>query len=417
MSRGPRSRRGCEPRRAVRPGVTGGGAGDGPPAGAERGRGQGRPGGAVLRPRLRLRRHPAFAQPARPSDAARRARDRDAVPRRLVDVDLHRLGHELARSRDHPGAVAAVRADGGRPLRHDGDPRGLRPARAGLCHRLRGDPGRAQPLHAGRAVAAAAREFPQLPAHHHLARGCRGVLDRGRARRGDRPAAPLGPRPRARICLAGDRLRRPRPRPLQHPGLGRRGPPHRRAMRPVHHHRAGRIDPDDRRQLRRGRLEPGDAGGLRRGAARHHRDVVALFQRLRRPRRAPRPACRGPGPHRPADLHLHPPAHRRRHHRLGGGGRDRPRPPAAEGGDRSRGGRGRRHRPVPRRQHAVPPRPMGDLAGALSGRDGRPRRPGPRRAASDAGHAGPAHLRHAGRGRGVERHPPERVVEEGPEQD
>ena len=41
----------------------------------------------------------------------------------------------------------------------------------------------------------------------------------------------------------------------RHPHLGRRGPSFLRAMRPVHHHRARRIDPGDRRRLRPDRLD------------------------------------------------------------------------------------------------------------------------------------------------------------------
>ena len=52
-------------------------------------------------------------------------------------------------------------------------------------------------------------------------------------------------------------------RPLDHRRLERRGRPHGRALRPVRHHRARRIDPDHRPDLRRARLDRGDACGLR----------------------------------------------------------------------------------------------------------------------------------------------------------
>ena len=85
--------------------------------------------------------------------------------------------------------------------------------------------------------------------------------------------------PVARLLDAG-------PRPQRDPDLGRRRPSFLRALRPVHHHRAWRIDPGDRRRLRPDRLGRAGHRRLRQRLRRHHRDVVALFRHRRRARRA-----------------------------------------------------------------------------------------------------------------------------------
>ena len=70
----------------------------------------------------------------------------------------------------------------------------------------------------------------------------RAVGDRGR----DRDAWPI-----ARILRAGTR-------PFHHDGLERRGRPHGRAVQPVRHHRARRVDPDHRRDRRGTAVEHGE---------------------------------------------------------------------------------------------------------------------------------------------------------------
>ena len=60
-------------------------------------------------------------------------------------------------------------------------------------------------------------------------------------------ARTVGDRGRDRDRLADHRLLRAGPRPLHHDGLERRGRAHGRAVQPVRHHRARRVDPDHRR--------------------------------------------------------------------------------------------------------------------------------------------------------------------------
>src|SRR5712691_3745884 len=63
---------------------------------------------ALLRPRVRVRRDPALAHVARTPDPPGCARDSCALPRRLVGVELHRLGDELDRPRSR-GSASAVK--------------------------------------------------------------------------------------------------------------------------------------------------------------------------------------------------------------------------------------------------------------------------------------------------------------------
>jgi hypothetical protein len=101
---------------------------------------------AVLRPRLRLRHHPAV-EPARARpDPRRRGEDRAAGARGLVGVGLHDVGHELVR-RGHAGGA---RDPPGRDVRRHGrrnlDPRRIRRPGVAARGRLRGHPGRPQPV-------------------------------------------------------------------------------------------------------------------------------------------------------------------------------------------------------------------------------------------------------------------------------
>ena len=196
---------------------------------------------AVLRPRLRVRRDPALPPAAGAPLPARGDPDDAAADGRLVGLDLHVLGHQLARPRAAAGAADAVRADAGRPRALDLLAAGLRSARPRVRRRLRLHAGRAQPVHALGARPPPPRQPAQLPAHHALA-GIRGrALDHGRPRRPHDPPWPLGRGPVRGISVALGRLLDPAPRPLEHRRLGHRGRPHRRALRPLHHHRARRI--------------------------------------------------------------------------------------------------------------------------------------------------------------------------------
>ena len=65
---------------------------------------------ALLRPRLRLRRHAGLAPPARAPHVERRRPGRGRPARRVVVVELHDLGHERARPRVARRAAAGHRA-------------------------------------------------------------------------------------------------------------------------------------------------------------------------------------------------------------------------------------------------------------------------------------------------------------------
>ena len=133
----------------------------------------------------------------------------------------------------------------------------------------------------------------------------------------------------------GRRLPRPRPGAQRDPDLGHRGPSFLRALRPVHHHRARRIDPRHRRGVRRHGLVVGDRRRFRQRLPRHARDVVALFRRRRRAGGAAARPGQGSGTDGAARLHLFPHSDRRRDHRHrrlrrdGGGPSGRPRLTAA----------------------------------------------------------------------------------------
>ena len=79
----------------------------------------------VFRPRVRICGNADIAHAARPLYAARGVADDAVVSQRLVAVGLHRLDHQLARSREDPGSRAAVRADARRPDTVDLDSEGL----------------------------------------------------------------------------------------------------------------------------------------------------------------------------------------------------------------------------------------------------------------------------------------------------
>ena len=117
---------------------------------------------ALLRPRLRLRRHAALAFPAASFHAARRGRNRPSADRGVVGLDLHELGHQLARSRQDSRAADAVRADDRGAGALDVDPRSVRGAGARLRARLYFHAGRAQRLHHVGAQGRQPGEPPQL---------------------------------------------------------------------------------------------------------------------------------------------------------------------------------------------------------------------------------------------------------------
>ena len=121
---------------------------------------------------------------------------------------------------------------------------------AGFRPRLCGMRDHAEALHA---VGAAATTIPATTATSCASRsgaGRRGALGRRRLRRpADARLVALGAGARDRHRLAARRLLGAGPRPLHHGGLDRRGRSLRRALRPVRHHRARRIDPDHRRDL------------------------------------------------------------------------------------------------------------------------------------------------------------------------
>ena len=111
----------------------------------------------------------------------------------------------------------------------------------------------------------------------------------------------------ARLALLGDRGRpgvqrragvfpRARPGPLHGRRLGRRRQPPCRTLRPVHDHRARRIDPGHRRDLRRHAVERQHHRRLPRLLRRQHRDVVAVFRRDGRSGRGGDRACPRSGP-------------------------------------------------------------------------------------------------------------------------
>ena len=198
-------------------------------------------GRAVLRPRLRLRGHPAVApDPRRP---LRRRRGAGGVPaaRRLVGVDLHDLDGQLVRSGLAGGPRGAHRGDARQPAHGRRAARGVRQAGAGVRGELRRAAGRSQrrggvapapPPPAARRVRAAGRLER---------RGRRAVARRRGARR--RPAAravDTGPRARARRARGG--LLAAGPWPHRHDRLRHRGRALRRALPDVHPHRARRID-------------------------------------------------------------------------------------------------------------------------------------------------------------------------------
>ena len=195
---------------------------------------------AVLRSRLRLRRHAAVAHAARPLHAARRGAGHAAVPRGLVGVGLHHLGHQLARSRPDAGPHPAVPLDARRPRAVDLDPDRVRGTRPVVCGRLCGDAGRPHAVLAARDAAASHAGAPQRDPHPGLAMRLGGVLDARRLCRGRDAAVALDRRARDRICLAGGAVLDAGTRLLLGRSLGGRRRPYGRALRRLHHHRARR---------------------------------------------------------------------------------------------------------------------------------------------------------------------------------
>ena len=283
---------------------------------------------AVLRSGVRVRDHAALARPAEASHAARRAADRPADGRGVVGLDRHRLDHQLARPATARGADDAVRADAGRAGDVVVDPAGLRgPRRCRSRWPMSRCRSGATCSCCGRSSAttpATIRNFLRITIWHAAAApfwilGC--FVDDPTSRLGA-----VGARGRHRIHRADRRVLGAGPRPLDDRGLGRRRRPHGRALRPVRHHRARRVDPDHRRVLRRSRLERDNRRRLRGLVYRQRRDVDGLLQYRRR---ACEPADRDVGRSRRAGaqrLHLSAYPDRRRHHRGRGRRRAGPAP-------------------------------------------------------------------------------------------
>ena len=237
---------------------------------------------AVLRPRLRLRGHPALAPPARAPHVRRRGRNRLPAPGRVVGVDLHDLDDELVRPRVGRGARGAGRGDAREPADGDRDPGRVRRPRGAVRGVLRRAPGDPQRLHRrrdgqGAADARRVRADPRLERH-----GRRG-LDHGRDRARRLAGADLDRRARPRLRSAVRRLLDAAPRADVDDRPGDRGRALRRALPAVHHHRARRVDRRDRRD----RLEPRPRARQRRRADRRlprlGGALVALLRRGRRP--------------------------------------------------------------------------------------------------------------------------------------
>ena len=110
----------------------------------------------------------------------------------------------------------------------------------------------------------------------------------------------------------------PRLGAFDHRGLGHRGRPHGRALRSLHHHRARRVDPRHRRQVRQAALDADDGRGLPHRLRRQRGDVVDLFQYRRRDGEPAHRRFERPGPARAHRLHLPASAAGGGHHRRGG---------------------------------------------------------------------------------------------------
>ncbi len=91
------------------------------------------------------------------------------------------------------------------------------------------------------------------------------------------PPAAVGRGACDRIRLACGRLLDAGARPLVGEGLVGRRRPHGRALRAVHHHRARRIDPRHRRDVREAGMDAGDDRRVPGRLRRQPRDVVDLF--------------------------------------------------------------------------------------------------------------------------------------------
>ena len=117
-----------------------------------------------------------------------------------------------------------------------------------------------------------------------LAVGIGDLLDRRRIDGGPIAAGALGDCARDRIYFAGGAVLDPPIWRVLDRGLGRRGRPHRRALRGLHHHRARRIHRRDRRYLCRSDLDHRKRRGVRLGLRRQPCDVVDLLPQGRRSR-------------------------------------------------------------------------------------------------------------------------------------
>src|SRR5690606_36802662 len=114
----------------------------------------------VLRSRLRFRGDATLAHAARTFHPAWYVAGGTVVRRRLVGMDQHVLGDQLARSAVQRSAVAAVRADARRSVPVDVDPESIHHAWTGLRTRLRRHAAYPRRLHAVGAASPPPRQFP-----------------------------------------------------------------------------------------------------------------------------------------------------------------------------------------------------------------------------------------------------------------
>ncbi|CAA9490497.1 MAG: low temperature requirement A, partial [uncultured Rubrobacteraceae bacterium] len=320
------------------------------------------------------------------------------VPRGVVVVELHDVGHQRARHGVHLRAAVDDLLDAPEPPDGGRDTAGFRGAGAALRRLLRGDTGRTSRVLDVHRVGEGNGRARARRAHPDLVRGGRRAVDLRRPGGGAGAGGPVAGRARAGLRGAAPRL----------PGAGapaaggvrvERG--HgalRRALPALHHHRARGDDSHHRGDHRRPRPRRGGAGGVRDGLRDDGGDVVAVLHLRRQDRAAAAGALREPHRARARRLHLPPRRHGRRHNRLRRRGRARDSPPRR--GPAGRGDRRRRGRPrtLPPRPRPLPPQDDGQVGpeAPLRGR-GVPR--GRRRRALRSGaRAGGA--RHSGAGGG-----------------
>lgn len=255
----------------------------------QRGR-QGRADRAVLRPRLRLRDHPALPPAAQASRPAGRGPDADPGAGRVVGVDVHRVEHQLPAARPPGDAVHARRRDGRRAGDGGGAAGRLRRARPVVRRRLRDDPGGAD--HRGHGPVQGHRSAGRLHQGPGLAPAVGRALDRRSSGRRHRSGAAVAGRPGGRVRRAGDRLSHPVHAQVGHDRLDDRRLAHGRALPAVRHHRARRVRAGHRGDAGGTRLQRRRGGRLRRLLPRQRGPVVGVLRPHRRgppPRPSPTP--------------------------------------------------------------------------------------------------------------------------------